>query len=123
MNGYGGKILRVDLTSGEAFAEPLDPQLAYDYLGGRGLAARIIYDETRGADPLGPENRLVVASGPFAGVFLPAGAKATFAAKSPATGLYGDANVGGHLAAEMKYAGYDAFVVKGTAAGPVYLLV
>lgn len=123
MNGYGGKILRVDLTSGSVTAQPLDPKVAKDYIGGRGFAARIIYDEVRGADPLGPENELVVASGPFAGVFLPAGAKATFAAKSPATGIYGDSNVGGHLAAEMKYAGYDAVVVVGAAAKPVYLYI
>lgn len=123
MNGYGGKILRVDLSNGKAWAEPLDPKLAREYIGGRGFAARIVYDETRGADPLGPDNRLVLASGPFAGVFLPAGAKATFAAKSPATGLYGDANVGGHLAAELKYAGYDAIVFQGAATRPVYLFV
>lgn len=123
MDGYAGKILRVDLSSGNAWTEPLDPQLAREYIGGRGFAARIIYDETRGADPLGPENRLVLASGPFAGVFLPAGAKATFAAKSPATGLYGDSNVGGHLAAELKYAGYDAIVFQGASERPSYLYV
>ena len=123
MNGYAGSILRVDLSKGTAWSEPLDAKLAEDYIGGRGFAARIIYDETKGADPLGPENRLVLASGPFAGVFLPAGSKATFAAKSPATGLYGDANVGGHLAAELKYAGYDAIVFQGAAEHPVYLHV
>ncbi len=123
MDGYAGRILRVDLTSGRAWSEPLDPALAVDFIGGRGFAARIIYAETRGADPLGPENRLVFASGPFAGVFLPASSKLTIAAKSPATGLYGDANIGGHIAAELKYAGYDAIVFHGVAERPVYLLV
>jgi aldehyde:ferredoxin oxidoreductase len=123
INGYAGKILRVDLSSGETWTEPLAPELVENYIGGRGFAARIIYDETKGADPLGPENRLVFASGPFAGVFIPAGGKLTIAAKSPATGLYGDANIGGHIAAELKYAGYDAIVIKGAAAKPVYLYI
>lgn len=123
MNGYAGKILRVDLSTGKTWTEPVDPKLAREYLGGRGFAARLIYDEVKGAEALGPDNRLVLASGPFAGVFLPASAKATFAAKSPATGLYGDANVGGHLAAELKYAGYDAIVFQGSADRPVYLFV
>lgn len=123
MNGYGGRILRVDLSNGSTWSEPLDPALARDYIGGRGFAARIVYDETRGADPLGPDNRLVFASGPYAGVFLPAGGKLTIAAKSPATGIYGDANIGGHIAAELKYAGYDAIVFQGIAAKPVYLFV
>ncbi|MHB9090081.1 MAG: aldehyde ferredoxin oxidoreductase family protein [Chloroflexota bacterium] len=123
MNGYAGKILRVDLSTGKAWTEPLAPALVNDYIGGRGFAARIIYNETKGAAPLGPENRLVFASGPFVGVFLPAGGKLTIAAKSPATGLYGDANIGGHIAAELKYAGYDAIVFQGAAAKPVYVFV
>lgn len=123
MNGYGGRILRVDLTSGRVTAQPVDPEMARKYIGGRGFAAKIIYDEVRGVDALSPGNKIVVASGPFAGVFVPAGGKTTFAAKSPATGIYGDSNVGGHLAAEMKYAGYDAIVVEGAAAKPVYLYI
>lgn len=123
MKGYAGKILRVDLTHGTFRIEPLDETLCRDYLGGRGFAARLIYDEVKGAEPLGPDNKLVLASGPFSGVFVPAGAKATFAAKSPATGIYGDANIGGHLAAEMKYAGYDAIIFEGQAPSPVYLYV
>lgn len=123
MNGYAGKILRVDLSSGRTWTEPLSQPLVDQYVGGRGFAARIIYDETRGVAPLGPDNRLVFASGPFAGVYLPAGGKLTIAAKSPATGLYGDANIGGHIAAELKYAGYDAIVFQGAAERPVYLFV
>ncbi|MCL5025199.1 MAG: aldehyde ferredoxin oxidoreductase family protein [Chloroflexi bacterium] len=123
MKGYAGKILRVDLTSGRVRTEPVDAALARDYIGGRGFAARIIFDEVKDADPLGPDNKLVLAAGPLSGVFLPAGAKATFAAKSPATGIYGDANIGGHLAAEMKYAGYDAIVFEGAAPEPVYLYI
>ena len=123
MNGYGGRILRVNLASGTVTAQPVDPEMAKKYIGGRGFAAKIIYDEVKGVDALSPDNKVVIASGPFAGVFLPAGGKTTFAAKSPATGIYGDSNVGGHLAAELKYAGYDAVVIEGAADRPVYLYV
>jgi aldehyde:ferredoxin oxidoreductase len=123
LNGYGGKLLRVNLTTHTMLSQPLDPQFVREYIGGRGFAARLIYDEVRGVDPLSSENKIVFASGPFSGVFLPAGGKATIAAKSRATGIYGDSNVGGHLAAEMKYAGYDAIIIEGAADHPVYLFI
>ena len=122
--GYAGKILRIDLTAGTVKAEELRPQLVRDYLGARGFAARILYDEVpAGADPLGPDNKVVIASGPLSGTFVPAAGKITFAAKSPATGGYGDSNMGGHLAAEIKYAGYDAIVLEGVASKPSYVYV
>ena len=124
MLGYGGKILRVNLSNGKISSEPLPDKLARDYLGGRGFAAKILYDELKpGIDPLGPENKLVVASGPMSGLFLPAGGKLTFAAKSPATNIYGDSNIGGHLAAELKFAGYDVIIFEGVSPKPVYLFV
>jgi aldehyde:ferredoxin oxidoreductase len=122
--GYAGKILRVDLTTGKASAEPLSAQLVRDYMGGRGFAARILYDEVpAGADPLGPENKVVIAPGVLSGTFAPAAGKVTFAAKSPATGGWGDANMGGHLAAEIRYAGYDAIILEGAAAHPSYVYI
>lgn len=124
MNGYAGYILRINLTSGESKKEALSSEFVKKYIGGRGFAATILYDEVMpGTDPLGPDNKLIMASGPFAGVFLPAGAKTTFAAKSPASGGYGDSNIGGHLAAEMKYAGYDVIIFEGAAEKPVYVLI
>ncbi|MGE5576120.1 MAG: aldehyde ferredoxin oxidoreductase C-terminal domain-containing protein [Syntrophothermus sp.] len=122
--GYAGQMLRVNLSTGSYRVEPLPEALAQDYIGGRGIAAKLLYDELpRGIDPLGPENKVVIASGPLAGVFLPAGGKVTIAAKSPATGGYGDSNMGGHLAAEMKYAGYDVIIIEGKAARPSYLFI
>lgn len=122
--GYGGSIVHVDLTSGIVTDEPLPQSLVMQYVGGRGFCARMLFDEVPvGSDPLGPDNRVVVASGPLASAYMPAGAKVEFAAKSPATGGYGDSNMGGHLAAEMKYAGVDVIVVKGTSPRPVYLLI
>ncbi len=124
MNGYAGTVLRVDLTKGEITKEPLNPELARGYLGGRGFAAMILYQGLeKGTDPLGPENKLIVATGPLSGLLIPGAGKTTFAAKSPATGGYADSNVGGLLCAEMKYAGYDAFIFEGISPQPVYLFV
>ncbi|MEW6026069.1 MAG: aldehyde ferredoxin oxidoreductase family protein [Planctomycetota bacterium] len=124
MFGYGGKILRVNLSTGRISSEPLPEKLAREYLGGRGFAARILYDEIKpGIDPLGPENKMLIASGPLSGLFLPAGGKITFAAKSPATNSYGDSNMGGHLAAEIKYAGYDIIIIEGISSKPVYIYI
>jgi len=124
LGGYAGTILRVNLTTKAVSKEPLPLKLVEEYLGGRGFAARLLYDEVpAGADPLGPQNKVVFASGPLAGLFVPGAGKATFAAKSPLTGSYGDANVGGHLAEELKYAGYDAVIIEGQSPTPVYLLI
>jgi aldehyde:ferredoxin oxidoreductase len=124
MYGYAGKILRVDLSAGKISHEPLTEELVDNYIGGRGFGAYYVYNEVPpGADPCGPDNRLVIASGPFAGVFLPSGAKTSISAKSPATGLYGDSNVGGHLAGELKYAGIDAIIVEGRTPVPSYLFI
>jgi len=124
LNGYGGQVLRVNLTTGTIKKSDLDPDLARNYLGGRGFAAKLLYTELeRGIDPLGEENKLVVAAGPLSGLAIPGAGKTTFAAKSPATGSYGDSNVGGMLSAEMKYAGYDLIIVEGVSPKPVYLFI
>ncbi len=124
MYGYAGKWLRVDLGSGKTWAEPLDEARARRYLGGRGLGARILMDEVpEGCDPLGPENRLVLAMGPLAGTFAPGSGRYVVMAKSPATGGFGEAYTGGFVAHELKYAGYDGIVVQGKAAEKVYLAI
>jgi aldehyde:ferredoxin oxidoreductase len=124
LNGYGGQVLRVDLTHGTIEKSELDPDLARDYLGGRGFAAKILYAELeRGIDPLGGANKLIAAAGPLSGLAIPGAGKTTFAAKSPATGGYGDSNVGGLFSAEMKYAGYDLIVVQGVSPEPVYVFI
>lgn len=124
MNGYAGKILRIDLTSGKTATEPLRPELARDYLGGRGFAAKTLFEEVpKGAEPFSAENIVVIAAGPLSGLFLPGSGKVTFATKSPATGGYGDSNMGGHFAPEIKYAGYDMIVIKGQATEPVVIVI
>ncbi|MDH4208947.1 MAG: aldehyde ferredoxin oxidoreductase family protein [Anaerolineae bacterium] len=124
LNGYGGQVLRVNLTRGTVDTSELDPNLARDYLGGRGFAAKILYSELeKGIDPLGEANKVIAAAGPLSGLLIPGAGKTTFAAKSPATGGYGDSNMGGLFSAEMKYAGYDLIIVEGVSAKPVYLFI
>ena len=122
--GYMGKILRVNLTDKSAKAEPLDPKMAHDFIGGRGFVQKILYDEVPiGADPLGPDNKVVMAPGPLSGVFMPASGKIQFGALSPATGIMGDANMGGHFSAEIKYAGYDAIIIEGMSDHPCIVVI
>lgn len=124
MKGYAGRILRVDLTAGTVEAQPLSPDLACDYVGGRGLAARILYDEvTPGTDPLGPDNLFILATGPLAGSGIAGSTRYITACKSPLTGGWGEANAAGRFGPMMKAAGFDAIVVKGQSPTPVYLYV
>jgi aldehyde:ferredoxin oxidoreductase len=124
MHGYTGRWLNVDLGSGKTWITPLDEGRARQYLGGRGMAARILLDEVpNGCDPLGPENRLVFAMGPLAGTFAPGSGRFVVVAKSPATDGFGEAYTGGFVAHELKYAGYDGIVVQGKAAEMVYLSI
>lgn len=122
--GYQGKILRVNLSTGEVATEPLCEDMAGDFLGGRGFVAKILWDEVGPeVEPFSDENKMVFAPGPLSGVFLPSSGKIEIGCKSPVHGGYGDSNMGGHLAAEMKFAGYDAMIVEGRAHKPVYLFI
>jgi len=124
MFGYGGRILRVDLSSGRTWAEPMPEELARDYLGGRGVGAYLLYREVpQGTEPLSPANRLYVSAGPLSGLLVPGAGKCDIACKSPLTGGYAGASVGGLLSAEMKCAGYDTIAIQGAAAKPVYLFI
>ncbi|NWG01469.1 MAG: aldehyde ferredoxin oxidoreductase family protein [Syntrophaceae bacterium] len=124
MYGYGGKVIRIDLTKKKIEKKELDPSLAKEWLGGRGFIAKILYDEIpQGTDPLSPENKLIIATGPLSGTFWPSAAKIVFGTKSPLTGGYGDSNLGGFLMAELKFAGYDMIVLEGASREPLYLYI
>jgi len=116
LNGYAGKNLKINVSSGECRVENTAPELAEKYLGGRGFVARLLYDGLEpGTDPLGEKNMVVVATGPLSGHLLPGSGKTHFGSLSPATGGYGDSNLGGHFGPALKYAGYDYMVIEGAA--------
>jgi aldehyde:ferredoxin oxidoreductase len=124
MYGWMGWILRVDLSSGKVQKEPLDEGLARRYVGGRGLNARMLYDEVRPeTDPLGPDNKLIIGTGPCNGTVVQGSQRFTVTHKSPLTGIYGDGNSGGSFGATIKYAGYDMVIIEGQAEKPVYLWI
>ena len=122
--GCWGKILRVNLSTRETTLWEPPAALYRDYIGGSGLAARILYDETGpDTDPLGPENRLIFTTGPFAGTKVPTSGRHQVAAKSPLTGIFGEGDVGGQWGTALKATGYDGLVVEGCADRLVYLLI
>ena len=119
-----GKILRVDLTGGKIEEKPLTEELARKYIGGSGLAAKIVYDEVGpDVDPLSPDNLLVFATGPLQGTGIPFSGRYAVGTRSPLTGIWGEANGGGWVGPYLKRAGYDSIVFKGKAPNPVYLVV
>jgi aldehyde:ferredoxin oxidoreductase len=123
-NGFMGKLLNVDLTSGRMQAEPLAEQLCRDYIGGYGIGARLLYDRIpKGADPLGPQNVLGLLTGPLTGTPAIIGSRFVAVAKSPKTGGWGDANCGGHFGPHLKFAGFDGVLFSGISAKPVYLFI
>lgn len=125
MYGYAGRVLYVDLTNGKTRVEPLNEEYAKKYIGGIGLAMRLwLANSKPGVDPLGPDNPLVLATGPISGTMFPtAGNGHAFAAKSPETGGIGEALAHGSFGAEMKRAGYDAVIFTGKSEKPVYLWI
>lgn len=124
--GYANKILEIDLSTGCSGKIPLSPNLARDYLGGSGLAARLYLDRLGGGpypEPFDPANPLFLLTGPVAGHLLPGSSRFCLCSRSPLTGLWGEASCGGYLAPALKAAGYDGLIITGAAATPVYILV
>ena len=123
--GYMGKILRVDLTAGKWSVQDFPENWMRMYVGGNGLAARILFDELKpGIDPLSPDNILIFATGPLTGTSFPSSGRWAAYAKSPlTTAVWGEAHSGGTWGPELKYAGFDAIVVTGRSEKPVYLWI
>ncbi|MFO7951583.1 MAG: aldehyde ferredoxin oxidoreductase family protein [Bacillota bacterium] len=114
--GYAGKMLRINLSGNDYSTNSIPEELIENYLGGRGFVARLLYDALEpGTEPLSKDNLLVIATGPLSGHLLPGSGKTHFGALSPATGGYGDSNLGGHFGPALKYAGYDCLVLEGAA--------
>ncbi len=122
MYGFMGTILRVDLGSGKYERQDLAPELTRAFLGGRGLATRLYYDQVPPqTDPLAPENKVVICTGPLVGSGALSCASCYVVSKSPLTGTIACAKTRGHFGAELKFAGYDGLILEGKADGPVVL--
>lgn len=124
MFGSWGKIIRVKLSESKVAVEDIPEDKAKMYLGGSGLATRYLYDEVpKGADPLGPENELIIMMGPLTGFAAPSASRYNVTFKSPLTGVWGNANSGGFWASEFKKTGFDGVIFQGISPKPVYLVV
>ncbi len=122
--GYMYKYLDVDLTSGKIHEKKLDPELAEKFIGGKGLGAKILYDELKaGVDPLSPENIILFMTGPLTGTSVVTSGRWCIVTKSPHTGIFLDSQIGGNFGHRLKKAGYDFILVRGKAANLCYLLV
>ncbi|MFQ6058959.1 MAG: aldehyde ferredoxin oxidoreductase family protein [Anaerolineae bacterium] len=119
---YAGRLLRLDLTTGQWEDEPITEDQVRNWLLGSGLAAKLFYDEMDPQlDPLDPANPLLIFNGLLTGTAAPTGCRTSFCGRSPLTGIWNEANVGGFWGAELRFAGYDGLIITGQAQEPVYL--
>jgi aldehyde:ferredoxin oxidoreductase len=121
---WAGKILRVNLTTGECKSEPLNMTWAKQYLGSRGLASKYLTSEIDPkVDPLSPDNKIIWATGPLTGTMASTGGRYTVVTKGPLTGAIACSNSGGYWGAELKMAGWDMVIFEGKSPKPVYLSI
>ena len=125
MFGYAGRILRINLSTGNIKTEPLKEETAKKYIGGIGLGIRLWLDNSKpGLDPFSPENPLVLTTGPLSGTIAPTGGNGhAFVSKSPQTYGIAEAKSHGFFGAELKRAGYDSVIFEGKSEKPVYVWI
>ncbi|MCK4433635.1 MAG: aldehyde ferredoxin oxidoreductase, partial [Methanomicrobia archaeon] len=124
MYSYTGKILRIDLSTNRVSEESLDKNDAKKFMGGKGLGAKLLFDEIDlTIDPLSADNVLILCTGPLTGSLAPTSGRWCVVTKSPLTSLFLDSQVGGYFGAEMKKAGYDFIIIQGRAEKPVYIAI
>src|SRR5512143_2357412 len=123
MKGYAGKLLRVNLTERKVSKEDISNEMKKEYLGGRGFATKLLWDEVSHVDPLSESNKIIFSTGPLTGQSLPSSGKMVIASKSPLTGGYGDGNIGTRAAVHLRKAGYDVLIAEGKSEKPCYLLI
>jgi aldehyde:ferredoxin oxidoreductase len=120
-NVYAGKLLRIDLSSGTHQIEAIPEAEVRRYLLGSGLAAKLYYEESDPRlDPLDAANPLLAFNGVLTGTFAPTASRSSWCGRSPLTGIWNEANMGGHWGAELRFAGFDGLIVTGRATEPVY---
>jgi len=121
---WQNNILRVNLTTGSCTKEPLNRKWAQAYLGQRGLGSKYLVEEVDPAvDPLSPDNKLIIATGPLTATTAPTGGRSSAITKGALTGAIAASNTGGMFGAELKMAGYDLLIIEGRANAPVYLWI
>ena len=124
LNGYVGKMLRLDLSNSKVHVEDLNEEWAQQFIGGSGLGTKFLYEMTdEKTNPLGPENVLIFMTGPFTGTSVPLSGRHAVVSRSPLTGIFGESDVGGTWGANLKRAGFDGIIVTGRSEKPVYLWV
>ena len=124
MADYFGRLLVVDLNQGSLSDQDVPAEMVSGYIGGSGLAARLLWDRLNlDTDPLGLDNPLVFLTGPLTGTFGPAAGRFVVCSRSPATRLWGESNCGGFWGPELRFAGYDGVLITGKANRPVYLYI
>lgn len=124
MFGWNGKILRIDLTKGSIKVEEMPSYLMQEYIGGRGMCDRILFDEIDPKiDALSPENKLIFSTGPITGSGAPAASRYIASAKSPLSGCVSSPCCGGYFGANLKYSGYDLLIFEGKSEQPVYVTI
>ncbi|MBC2716870.1 MAG: aldehyde ferredoxin oxidoreductase family protein [Desulfobacteraceae bacterium] len=126
MGGYAGQILYIDLSTGSIEKKPLDMDYARKHIGGLGFGTQIYLDLIKNHpdfDALSEANPFVLMTGPLTGLKINGVARWTVGTKSPLTGFWGDANVGGYFGARLKFAGYDGIVITGKAEKPSYIFI
>ncbi|MHC8442040.1 MAG: aldehyde ferredoxin oxidoreductase family protein [Candidatus Eutrophobiaceae bacterium] len=117
-------VMRVNLTEGKITCEPLNMDWAMQYLGQRGLATKYLVEEIDAkCEPLSPENKLIMTTGPLTGTSASTGGRYSVVTKSPLTGCIACSNSGGFMGNELKSAGWDMIIFEGKAPKPVYLYV
>lgn len=127
-NVYAGKILKIDLTTRQTSIRPVTEPEVPAFLLGSGLAAKIYFEEYSDLldpriDPLESRNPLIILNGLLSGTFAPTGCRSSWCGRSPLTGIWNEANLGGHWGAELRFAGYDGLILTGRAAAPTYLWI
>jgi len=124
MNGYCGRILRINLTTKQISTEPLDPETAKKFIGGRGLGTYYMYKEVDPkVDAFSPDNKFILATGPITGSPAPTGARYMAVTKSPLSGTIASSNSGGFWGPEFKFAGYDVLIIEGKSDEPCYIAI
>ena len=120
--GWNRKVLRINLTTGETKTEPLNMEWADKYLGSRGLATKYFVEEVDPkVDPLSPENKMIMTTGPLTGTMASTGGRYSVVTKGPLTNAIACSNSGGFFGAELKFAGWDQIIFEGKSEKPVYL--